>query len=171
MKDNLNARAGFGADRRIGQIALDELHRFQADQIGALAGDEAIDAAHRFAALQQGRGNGAADEAGSSGDKILWQSIAPHGCIVTANWGGLSYECHGSDVLLSGTISARPTGAMRRLPMRQERRLNDRSCARDGAVATGDGQLFACCPTVTKPYNRQHDSCSRKSHIGAQAQD
>ena len=46
VKNNLNARADLGADRRIGQIALDELHRLQANQVGRLAGNEAVDATH-----------------------------------------------------------------------------------------------------------------------------
>ena len=68
MKDNLDAGAGLGAGRRIGQVAFDELHRFQAGQVGALAGNEVVDAAHGFAALKQRRGDGAADEPGCAGD-------------------------------------------------------------------------------------------------------
>ena len=77
MKDNLNARAGFGANRRIGQVALDEFHRLKASQVGALAGNEAVDAAHRFATLEKRRSNGAANKAGSSGDKISETSSYP----------------------------------------------------------------------------------------------
>ena len=77
MEDNLHAGAGPGAGSGIGQIALDELHGFKTDQVGALAGDEVVDAAHGLAAREQGRGDGAADKAGCPGNKIACQMKTP----------------------------------------------------------------------------------------------
>ncbi len=81
VKNNLNARADPGADRRIGQVALDELHRLEANEVGRLAGNEAVDAPdrapHRAASIEQGRGNGAANKAGGSRDKIFGQDRTP----------------------------------------------------------------------------------------------
>ena len=77
MENNLDARAGLRANRRIGQVALQKLHRLQADQILALAGNEVVDAANSLAARQQRRGNRAADKAGGSGNEIFGQCFSP----------------------------------------------------------------------------------------------
>ena len=65
------------ADRRIGQIALDELHGFKAGKIRSLASDEAIDASDRIAAFEQRGCNRASYESRGSGDKILGQACTP----------------------------------------------------------------------------------------------
>jgi len=66
VKNDFNAPASLRTDRRVGQVALHELHRFQSAQIFAFAGNKAIEAANRLAARQQRRGNRAADKPGSS---------------------------------------------------------------------------------------------------------
>ncbi len=77
VEDDLDSGAGLRAGCRIGQVALNELHRFQARQVGALSGDEAVDAAYGFATRQQRRGNRAADKPRHSGHKIACQKNLP----------------------------------------------------------------------------------------------
>jgi hypothetical protein len=77
MEDDFNPGAGPGASGRIGQIALDELHRLQAGQIGAFAGDEIINAADRITPRQQRGSDGPANETGNSSNKITSQNIPP----------------------------------------------------------------------------------------------
>ena len=63
MKNDLHALARPCADRRIGQVAFEKLHRLQPDQILALAGAEVVDAAHGLAARQKRRRNRPANKA------------------------------------------------------------------------------------------------------------
>ena len=77
MEDDLHTRTGLDARRRIGQVAFDKLHGLKASQIGPLAGDETVDAANRFAALEQFRGDRPADEARNSRNQIFCQTKAP----------------------------------------------------------------------------------------------
>ena len=75
QKDDLHAGASLRAGIRIGQVALDELHRLKPGQVGALAGVEAVDAAHGITARHQRSGNGASNEPRNYGNKKTCQSL------------------------------------------------------------------------------------------------
>jgi hypothetical protein len=75
MEDDLYALASLCAGSRIGQIALDEVHGFEADQIGAFPSKKVVDATNRFATRQESRGNGATNKAGCAGDEIFSQCL------------------------------------------------------------------------------------------------
>jgi hypothetical protein len=74
VENNFDPGAGLCAGGRVGQVALDELHRLQPHQVGSLAGDEAVDAADGFTASQQCRGNRTADKTRRSGYEIARQN-------------------------------------------------------------------------------------------------
>ena len=73
MEDDLDAIDGAGADSGVGQVALEELHGLKANEVRPFAGNETVNAADGFAALQQCRRNGAADEAGGPGNQVFCQ--------------------------------------------------------------------------------------------------
>ncbi len=77
MKDDFYPGAGLGAGCRIGEVALDELHCFEANQIGTLAGNEIVDATNCFTVHQEGCGNRTADKPGDAGYKIACQEYSP----------------------------------------------------------------------------------------------
>lgn len=77
MKDNLDANAGVGTDIGIGEIAGEELKSFEAGEVLAFAGNETVDAANGFAAIEKRRCDGTADESGDAGDEVFRQGCAP----------------------------------------------------------------------------------------------
>jgi hypothetical protein len=68
VENDVNAGAGPVTHDGIGEVALEELHGLKVREIGALAGDKAVNASHRFATLQERGRNGAANEPSNAGD-------------------------------------------------------------------------------------------------------
>jgi len=73
VEGDFDAVAGLFAVSGLGQVAFDELHGFEAVEVGAAAGNEVVDAADRFATGEQSGGDGTANEAGGAGDEIARQ--------------------------------------------------------------------------------------------------
>ena len=73
MENNLHSLASPSTCSRVNQIALDELHPLQANQVLFTARDKVIDSAHCFAARQQRRRNRPPDKPRYSRYKVLCQ--------------------------------------------------------------------------------------------------
>lgn len=77
MKDDFDAVAGARGEVGIGEVAFEELHRFKAEEIVALAGGKVIDAANGVSTGKKRGGKRASDETGSAGDEIARQRKSP----------------------------------------------------------------------------------------------